>query len=469
MTTAWEVLGGDPAPGDARSLEAAAGGIGKVLEEVGAHRAEVRALLGGLVQSGWSGRAADRFAQLLRAVDHHLEQMEAAHEPVGRGLSRHSALLAERQPEARRLLARAEEASRRRESETLRRDDAQQRRDQATAVARQAEHDVSSLGAQIAHRAQELINTGAHLVGDVAGVFDPHLRGLQELQDAARHTFDVALGDVRVAEGVIGDAERAIGEAVDELETACRRAAHIAAEVLASVRATWRLISEVDSRLEGIWHHAEQAFVADVNRSTGEIAGELTQLSPALGFAFRQYVQFEKGVVDGVIGIGSGIVGLGKALWAVSPDRMLLDPTGWWHSESALFSDVGKMASAVQHHPAAFFKRFGEGVLNWQTWAHDPAKAAGELVPSIALAVASAGTGTAAEGVADTARAAGSFDEALHGIDQLDKVDKVVHTVETATHAADSLAPAPPSAPAAETVSAQKGHTPAPHVAPEVR
>ena len=41
-------------------------------------------------------------------------------------------------------------------------------------------------------------------------------------------------------------------------------------------------------------------------------------------------------------------------------------------------------------------KEIGKGVLDWDTWADNPARALGHLVPDIVMAVATAGTGTAA-------------------------------------------------------------------------
>ncbi len=59
---------------------------------------------------------------------------------------------------------------------------------------------------------------------------------------------------------------------------------------------------------------------------------------------------------------------------------------------------VGDLVQALQDDPVAFGKELGKGLLDWDTWADDPARAIGHLVPDLIIAAATAGSGTAATG-----------------------------------------------------------------------
>lgn len=267
-------------------------------------------------------------------------------------------------------------------------------------TAGRVESDLAGIGDAIFSRTQQLMAAGTHLVGDAAGVLDPHLQWLRDEKRGAEELLASAQRAIGIADEVIAETGRLIAQAESDLEAARRRAEQIAAEVLAAARGEWRLISEVARHLEGIWHHVEQDVVNRVNESTAMIAAQLNTISPALAFAFRQYVQFDKGVIDGAVGMvagvaafGAGVVAVDKALWDLSPVRYVLDPAGWRRSNLEIAVGVDNFVANISHHPAEFFKRFGKGVLNWDTWAHDPAKAIGELVPSFAVAVATAGAG----------------------------------------------------------------------------
>jgi uncharacterized protein YukE len=57
---------------------------------------------------------------------------------------------------------------------------------------------------------------------------------------------------------------------------------------------------------------------------------------------------------------------------------------------------VQAMWTALRTDPAGFGKNIGKAVLDWDTWADDPARAIGHLVPDAVVAFFTAGTGTAA-------------------------------------------------------------------------
>ncbi|GAA2216064.1 hypothetical protein GCM10009850_115330 [Nonomuraea monospora] len=91
-----------------------------------------------------------------------------------------------------------------------------------------------------------------------------------------------------------------------------------------------------------------------------------------------------KGAVESVAGLGQLVVDY-------SPTRAAVDFMGWQRSVNDL---TQSLISAVQN-PA----EFGKAVLDWDTWASNPERAFGRLIPDILAAVTSAGaTSTASAG-----------------------------------------------------------------------
>ena len=54
------------------------------------------------------------------------------------------------------------------------------------------------------------------------------------------------------------------------------------------------------------------------------------------------------------------------------------------------------LAKALWQDPGAFFEGLGKAALDWDTWADDPARAIGHLIPDVIIAVATVGVGTGA-------------------------------------------------------------------------
>ncbi|MDY6214258.1 MAG: glycohydrolase toxin TNT-related protein [Schaalia hyovaginalis] len=69
------------------------------------------------------------------------------------------------------------------------------------------------------------------------------------------------------------------------------------------------------------------------------------------------------------------------------------------------YSDAAEIVGGAYRDPAAFAVSVGKGVLDWDTWADDPARALGHLVPDAAATIATAGAGTAALAAAKLSRA----------------------------------------------------------------
>lgn len=103
---------------------------------------------------------------------------------------------------------------------------------------------------------------------------------------------------------------------------------------------------------------------------------------------------------------------------------------------------VVAFGKALRDHPLEVGKEIAKGVLDWDTWADNPARAVGHLVPDIVVAVATAGGGTAAtksssllarlgahaDDVGDVAGAARRVDRAADAAETSRKLDKLDFT-----------------------------------------
>jgi hypothetical protein len=245
-------------------------------------------------------------------------------------------------------------------------------------------------------------------VGEAADVFRTHVEELPAKLGAAATAFS--------------EAERAVHRFVDELHEG-RRQARRAVELYAAAeeltdrweqdRAEHRaavqqyraahpgiLVDPVDAGLRppvsydpgaedrtraerlladaqaDVGHAARQA--AATLRAAGELApDEPGLLSRAVG----QVGQF-------LIGAGEALYGLAEFAFKLSPTYLLIDPEGF--IENAVGLGQGLLYGL--QHP----KEFGKALLDWDTWATNPARALGHLVPDLLLALATGGAGTAA-------------------------------------------------------------------------
>ena len=100
---------------------------------------------------------------------------------------------------------------------------------------------------------------------------------------------------------------------------------------------------------------------------------------------------------------------------------------------------VCAFGEALWENPLEVGKEIGKGVLDWDTWADNPARALGHLAPDIVMAVATVGTGTAAtksssllarlgahaDDVGDVAGAARRADRAADAAETAGKLEKL--------------------------------------------
>lgn len=437
-TATWDVLGGNPAPGDVAAIEGIVGGARAVITEVATDIDEMRRIMSAIGQATWHGPAAERFLELLGAAASHLVLMERAHAPVSQALSAHAALLAEQQQQAARTLAKAVAAVTQRAEQMARRTAAEERY-----AATAGDYDRASN--ELENIEREISTAGMHLVSNVVGIADSTLQVLLGSKQSWEKVRSLAIEGMAAARDVVSDAERLIDEAEEALAAAVRMAGSIAAEVESSVASACRVMSEMDDDLGTIWRHVEQGAVGGFDHWASSVRSQLTAVTPSLGEAFHVAIEGGRGFVDGTIGIVAGAAVFEKAMWEISPERLMIDPSGWMHSVEDAGTDFVADGKAIEHHPGEFFKNFGKRLLNWTTWAHDPAKAFGELLPSAVLAVATVGSSAGATAAVSTV---GDMDNAVGFAQAADGSTTSVGETAAATYVYGKVKPAINNGPA---------------------
>ncbi|MFE6649692.1 putative T7SS-secreted protein [Nocardioides sp. NPDC057772] len=148
---------------------------------------------------------------------------------------------------------------------------------------------------------------------------------------------------------------------------------------------------------------------------------------------------FESGLafVGGIFeGAGEAIWDLGKMIYNVSILHDIIElasgdltPEELAAQKSMMLEDAEALWQALKSDPLEFGKQLGKGLLDWDTWADDPARAIGHLVPDIVAGVLSGGTATAAtrgiKGGADALDALGDMTKGLRSLDNLDGLGDV--------------------------------------------
>lgn len=135
------------------------------------------------------------------------------------------------------------------------------------------------------------------------------------------------------------------------------------------------------------------------------------------------------GVFEGVEGLvklamlpQAILAGLIDDIAALATGRLTVDELAMKYQLKA--EDAQAFAQAVWEHPGDVALAIGKGILDWDTWADDPAKAIGHLIPDIVLTIATLGGGAAAagaeRGAVGVARGAEGAAEGLAVLNKLD-------------------------------------------------
>lgn len=149
------------------------------------------------------------------------------------------------------------------------------------------------------------------------------------------------------------------------------------------------------------WFESGLAFVGGIFEGAGEAVWDLVKMG------------YNMGPLHDIIELATG--DLTAEELAAQKSMMLEDAEALWQ--------------ALKTDPLEFGKQLGKGLLDWDTWADDPARAIGHLVPDIVAGVLSGGTATAAtrgiKGGADALDALGDMTKGLRGLDNLDGLGDV--------------------------------------------
>lgn len=179
---------------------------------------------------------------------------------------------------------------------------------------------------------------------------------------------------------------------------------------------------------------------ADLEAAAHRCAGEVRAACTAAP-AKRNWLE------SGLAFVGGIFEGAGEAVWdlltisPVSPINLVRDLYNLTTGELTLeelamqhqmaVEDVGAMLQALRDDPVTFGKELGKGLLDWDTWTDDPARAIGHLVPDAVAAVLTAGTGALAtrgikggvdalDALSDIASGANRLDDLATGANRLD-------------------------------------------------
>jgi hypothetical protein len=259
----------------------------------------------------------------------------------------------------------------------------------------------------------------AQKVGEWAqGEYD---RG-DQVTSSARSSYDADVSDARqkLAAGIyssltiepFNDPGQAIRDNAISEFNAAKATLEEAAQVCAGqVRAGCAAAPE-----EPHWWESGLKFVGGIFQGAGEAVWDLLTISPF------------------------GAVNMIQDSWKLATGD--LTPEELAKKYELSLETVGDMWQALQDDPVEFGKNLGKGLLDWDTWADDPARAIGHLVPDAIVAALTAGSGTVAtrgvkggadamDALADISKMSKLDDlDALTKMDDLDgltKVDDLTH------------------------------------------
>jgi hypothetical protein len=153
-------------------------------------------------------------------------------------------------------------------------------------------------------------------------------------------------------------------------------------------------------RGEGAWRIPGWSVLeADLDRTVrqlGHVESELRRASTDLAhYASRHQAHEHHGALWQAKEFGAGALD-SFARMAVSalkstPGYVVVNPVGYFHDSMATVQGV--------QYGIAHPREFGKALLNWDMWSKDPARAAGQLLPSVIAAVATRGSSKVNEAI----------------------------------------------------------------------
>ena len=229
------------------------------------------------------------------------------------------------------------------------------------------------------------LRTGGEAFVAAAQAVGQHAAVLEAAQEQARLAAMVA-DDARAATGVWTTQ-------VDAREVVQRRASAGDADAVAALAGM--PAPGVDPGAEG--RARAERLLAEAHEMVAESGRRAAAvLARAAALAPREPSLPERSLLRGVqlqrqvaFGAGESVVDLGALVWRTSSTRAAVNPVGWMTDQVGMAKGY---VNAVQH-PV----ELGKSVVDWDTWATNPARAVGHLGGNALIGVATGG-GSAAAG-----------------------------------------------------------------------
>jgi hypothetical protein len=286
MGDQWDLVGGDPAPGDPGWIQQHANTLGQIAEEAGGCREQLDAIVGQWASSDWRGPASEVFRSRIGTVVPDLSKASASYGTASSTLGRFASTLSDLQAAAGQALSRAQSAQSRLSNANSA---ASEGRRQVAALAqeqRAISEEIAVLARQIQVRQQQL--------GPQAAA-DPTLQTWQRLLQQQESSMTTTLAQSRQAEELLAGAEndavnaqsvlasarwdienirtefdRAVRQAVGELEEA-------AAQGIKNLSFWRQEFNHVKTEVDGFSAHVlrdEKRYVDDLSLvATGHLSG----------------------------------------------------------------------------------------------------------------------------------------------------------------------------------------------------
>jgi hypothetical protein len=269
---------------------------------------------------------------------------------------------------------------------------------------------LQSLAAQLGSLAVELDEVRSGLLGlesvkwdgDAAEAFKGVMRQQPSRYTDAAESFTIAAGAISAYSAVLEDAQMLTARAGDlaaEAQIATQRWEASASNTGNDPGAEGRIVAEqISLGVRADLAAASATLVATLRETEMHAPRKPSLLHEAMADAWHYSVavpgDLAIGFGKGAWGLVDGVYQIGKlGVEATNPLMWALDPASREQADREL-SEVGPEA---WDHPLAFAKVMGEGIVDWNEWSRNPAEAFGELLPAVALTVATAGGGTVAK------------------------------------------------------------------------
>lgn len=191
---------------------------------------------------------------------------------------------------------------------------------------------------------------------------------------------------------------------------------------------------------KGDVRQAASVAAAEVRAGCAGAPGSRSWWETGLAFIGDLFVGIYEGV-EGMVQLAmlpqQQLMGFLDDIAALATGRLTVDELAMKYRIQA--EDAANFAKMVWEHPGDVAIAIGKGILDWDTWSDDPAKAIGHLIPDIILTIATAGAGKVAGSADDVARGVQGAARAASHLDDLGDLARVDSRLPGATRRLDDL------------------------------